>query len=70
MFEGLSLKLIEAGLVLVAGALFGWWQLTDVKREQKKARARRAALQGTVGQSAQPQPHPQPHPQPPDPPPR
>lgn len=66
MFEGLSLKLIEAGLVLVAGALFGWWQLTDVKREQNKARARRTALKGAVGQPEQPQPQPQP----PDPPPR
>ena len=63
MGDGLSLKLVEAGLVLVAGALFGWWQLSDVKREQKKTRARREALQSGQGQPLAP-------PQPPEPPPR
>ncbi len=67
MGDGLSLKLVEAGLVLVAGALFGWWQLGDVKREQKKTRAQRAALESEAGQ---PPAHPRRPPQPPDPPPR
>lgn len=67
MGDGLSLKLVEAGLVLVAGALFGWWQLGDVKREQKKTRAQRAALESGA---SQPPAHPRLPPQPPDPPPR
>jgi hypothetical protein len=37
------LKAVEVLGVLVAGALFVWWQLRDVKREQAKSRAARLA---------------------------
>ncbi len=34
--ETLPLKLIEVVLVLVAGVVFVWWQLRDVKRAQQQ----------------------------------
>lgn len=58
MFEGFPLKLFEAGLLLVAGGLFAWWQLADVKREQTRTRARREALRHDADQppASPPQP--------------
>jgi hypothetical protein len=35
------LKAVEVVGVLVAGGLFVWWQLRDVKREQEKSRLER-----------------------------
>ena len=38
MSEVGDLKWIEAGLLLVAGVAFGWWQLRDVKRAREETR--------------------------------
>jgi hypothetical protein len=46
MFESISLKMIEAGALLVAGIAFGWWQLADIKKAQAaSARAQKQAEQ-------------------------
>jgi hypothetical protein len=39
-----SLKLIEAGAILLALGLFAWWQLRDVKRAQQNSSAERARV--------------------------
>ena len=41
MSEVNSLKLLEVGLLVLAGGLFIWWQLRDISRAQAKSRAER-----------------------------
>ena len=41
MSEVNSLKLLEVGLLVLAGGLFVWWQLRDISRAQAKSRAER-----------------------------
>jgi predicted negative regulator of RcsB-dependent stress response len=45
MSEVGNLKWIEAGLLLVAGIGFAWWQLRDVSRAQAASRAKREAAE-------------------------
>ncbi len=42
------LKLVEVLAVAVAGGLFVWWQLRDVKRAQEASRREREAREATV----------------------
>jgi uncharacterized ion transporter superfamily protein YfcC len=41
MAEGVSLKLIEVAVLLVAGVGFVWWQLRDIKRAQAQSALQR-----------------------------
>ena len=41
MSEVNSLKLLEVGLLVLAGGLFVWWQLRDISRARAKSRAER-----------------------------
>ena len=43
MSEVGALKFVEVGVLLLAGGLFVWWQLRDVRRAQEKSRAEREA---------------------------
>ena len=47
MSEVNSLKLLEVGLLVLAGGLFVWWQLRDISRAQAKSRAERDEREGT-----------------------
>jgi predicted negative regulator of RcsB-dependent stress response len=53
MSEVGDLKWIEAGLLLVAGVGFGWWQLRDVKRAQQASRAEREAAEAKAAKDTQ-----------------
>lgn len=46
-----SWKFLEAGLLLLAGGLFVWWQLRDVSRAQAQTRAEREAAAKRDGKS-------------------
>ena len=41
MTEVGQLKWIEVGVLLLAGGLFVWWQLRDVRQAQEKSRRQR-----------------------------
>ena len=40
-----DLKLIEVGVLVLAGGLFVWWQLRDVRQAQQQARRQRSAAE-------------------------
>jgi predicted negative regulator of RcsB-dependent stress response len=50
MTEVGSLKWIEVGVLLLAGGLFVWWQLRDVRQAQEQSRrqAHKAPEAGAV----------------------
>jgi hypothetical protein len=55
MFESVSLKMIEAGALLVAGVAFAWWQLADIKKAQAaSAKAKQQAEQHNDGKPTNP----------------